>query len=291
MVEDIIEKMLSNKTSIFVKLFYYLVIGVLTYIVASLNFPNYTHKAILGSIIFGFFILSPIFTGTPGTVFSIIVFLVSILGIVGHMKIYGSEEHHVTLVFYHLTGCIVTLIIHFLYRTIRKYNSKLFNQGYRDFLTTLYNRRYFDMTARYTVEESIKNGTSLGLILFDIDFFKQINDSYGHDIGDKILICVSELLQDSVRSSDVPCRIGGDEFAIILPAINMETIKDLVVRIQDSISAFNSSASKLPNFSISIGGACIRKDELEFKKLFKIADKALYRAKESGRDRACFNEE
>lgn len=289
LVDDIIDKLLSSKTSTFIKLFYYVVVLVLTYFVARSNFDDYSHKAFLGSILYGFLILSPIFIGLPGTIFSILVYLFSVLGILMHINNNGSTDHHITLVFYHLTGCIVTLIIHFLYRTIKKYNSKLFNQGYRDFLTSLYNRRYFDMTARYAVEESINNGTSLGLILFDIDYFKQINDNYGHDVGDKILISISELLKGDLRSSDVPCRIGGDEFAVILPDIETEQLKEISRRIMDRINEYNHQNTLLPDFYISIGGAIIINQMVEFKRLFKLADKALYSSKEGGRNAATFN--
>lgn len=289
MVDDIIDKLLSNKTSTFVKLFYYVVVLVLTYIIARSDFKDYSHKAVLGSILFGFLILSPIYIGLPGTIFSIFVFIFSVIGILVHIDNNGSEDHHITLVFYHLTGCIVTLIIHFLYKTIKSYNSKLFNQGYRDFLTSLYNRRYFDKTAKFTVDESIKNGTNLGLILFDIDYFKHINDNFGHDIGDKILISISELLQDSVRSSDVACRIGGDEFAVILPDIIPEQLKEISYRIMHKIKEYNQEVNNLPDFYISIGGAIINNRMIQFKELFKLADKALYVSKESGRNTATFN--
>lgn len=114
----------------------------------------------------------------------------------------------------------------------------LFDQALRDSLTGLYNRRYFDESLRNQIEAARRYGRELSLLLFDLDRFKEINDTCGHPAGDAVLQQFAVFLQNSVRKADIVCRIGGDEFAAILPETSLSNAWDLQERFfQTSLSA------------------------------------------------------
>ena len=124
--------------------------------------------------------------------------------------------------------------------------------------------------------------SSYALLLIDVDTFKTVNDTYGHDMGDQILKKVSDLLKKTFRSIDYVCRIGGDEFAIIM----VEMTSDLEYTILDKISVINEKLSKeedgLPAVSLSVGVAFSDREN-PGDTIFKDADKALYNVKEHGK--------
>ena len=159
--------------------------------------------------------------------------------------------------------------------------SKLSYEASHDVLTGLYNRKIFE---DILADEDIGNYT---MILLDIDNFKDINDTYGHDIGDKVLKKLSDALLESFRSDDFPCRIGGDEFAVIMMHVDSR-LKELV---EHKIKALNElmhdTSDGLPYNSLSIGVAFPdRVDPGE--SIYADADKALYKAKENGRNTYSF---
>jgi diguanylate cyclase (GGDEF)-like protein len=153
-----------------------------------------------------------------------------------------------------------------------------------DALTGLYNQRYFHETLRREVLRAQRYGRSLALIVFDLDDFKAVNDRIGHLAGDGVLSQIAEGLRQAVRSVDIPCRIGGDEFAVILPESSVTDASQLYRRVQDAIPATAQGANgQRLRFSAGIA-------ELEHgdtaAALFERADGALYRAKDLGKDRA-----
>ena len=162
---------------------------------------------------------------------------------------------------------------------------QLEQMAFYDNLTGLANRRLFRNRLEHVLGNITREGNSLGLILLDLDQFKNINDSLGHDAGDALLKIIAERLQRCVRSSDTVARLGGDEFAIILPAI----ISTLAV---SHVSQKILNALKVPIFineteiriSASLGIALSPEDSLVAEGLIKNADLALYRAKDMGRD-------
>ncbi len=128
---------------------------------------------------------------------------------------------------------------------------------------------------RRELNVSNRRQTTLSLVYFDIDNFKQINDKYGHIEGDEVLKQIGQSLSDVVREVDIPCRYGGDEFCLILPDCN---IKDAKVVCQRLIKLFTA---KFPDFSLSIGIAEKAPDkQIDGADLIKIADKKMYLAKE-----------
>ena len=104
-------------------------------------------------------------------------------------------------------------------------------QATRDWLTGLYNRRYFEETLADHIESATRYGRELSLILFDIDGFKQINDTRGHEAGDEVLRQFADFLNKTVRKADIVCRFGGDEFAVILPETNRASAERFAERI------------------------------------------------------------
>ncbi len=130
-------------------------------------------------------------------------------------------------------------------------------QATRDWLTGLYNRRYFEETLADHTEAACRYDRELSLVLFDIDEFKQVNDADGHEAGDTVLKEFSELLKQSARKADIVCRYGGDEFAVILP----ETGTDHAWHFAERIFQLLEKSKEL-NFSVSGGVAALPAENL-----------------------------
>jgi diguanylate cyclase (GGDEF)-like protein len=153
-----------------------------------------------------------------------------------------------------------------------------------DALTGLYNQRYFHETLRREVLRAQRYERNLALILFDVDDFKAINDQIGHLAGDRVLAQAAERLREAVRSVDVPCRVGGDEFAVILPESHAGDADQLYRRVQSSMRG-TSLGPDDDRLRLSAGIAELQHGDTAAG-LFERADAALYRAKDLGKDRA-----
>ena len=166
---------------------------------------------------------------------------------------------------------------------------KLQTLSFKDGLTGIYNRRRFDEVLVKEWNRSARSGTSLSLIMCDIDYFKPYNDLYGHQEGDKCLSRIARLLEDFARrSGDVAARYGGEEFAIILPNTTIETAESIAEQIRAALEDLKMphSASRIKDIvTASFGVASIipSKDKTA-DILIKQADKALYKAKSAGRN-------
>jgi len=157
---------------------------------------------------------------------------------------------------------------------------ELENQIYIDSLTNIYNRKKFEIIMERKIKEYTINNKLFSLILLDIDYFKMINDDYGHDMGDYILKELSQTLQDNLRSSDFLFRWGGEEFAILIDG-TVENAKQLSEKLRINIKDKNFQSIKI---TASFGISCM-KNAKNKDMLFQQADKALYQSKENGRDR------
>jgi diguanylate cyclase (GGDEF)-like protein len=153
-----------------------------------------------------------------------------------------------------------------------------------DALTGLFNQRFFHETLRREVMRAQRYERNLALIVFDLDDFKTVNDEIGHLAGDRVLSQAADRLRDAVRSVDVACRIGGDEFAVILPESSAVDADQLYRRVQNSMrgTALGADAERL---RLSAGIAELQHGDTPAS-LFERADGALYRAKDLGKDRA-----
>jgi diguanylate cyclase (GGDEF)-like protein len=170
-----------------------------------------------------------------------------------------------------------------------KLRDQLRDQSIRDALTGLYNRRYLLEELRREIARALKKGTPLSLISFDADHFKRFNDNHGHDAGDTVLRALGELMRKRFDGDEVGCRLGGEEFVIMLPETDREAacvqaeglraaVEGLVIRYGDH---------NLPRVTISLGVATAPGDGSEPQSLLAAADSALYRAKSAGRNRVC----
>ena len=114
-------------------------------------------------------------------------------------------------------------------------NQKLQQLSIEDSLTKIYNRRFFEDTITKEIEISKRYETSLSLILLDIDFFKRINDNFGHQIGDEVLVDFTDLIKNNIRKTDIFSRIGGEEFALLLLHTNLEQAVELAIKLKNIV--------------------------------------------------------
>jgi diguanylate cyclase (GGDEF)-like protein len=157
-----------------------------------------------------------------------------------------------------------------------------------DALTGLYNRQYFDEALRREVERCQRYGVTSSLLLLDLDCFKQINDRCGHCVGDEVLRAVGRLILKHVRAADVPCRYGGDEFAMILSDTPQPEALTVADRIRADVKSwFESTPIGGHALSVSVSGgvATLPLDGFAAERLVAVADAALYDAKHAGANR------
>jgi len=154
----------------------------------------------------------------------------------------------------------------------------------KDPLTGIHNRRYFDLFLNNEVNRSVRLGSGLAIVLLDIDHFKNYNDTFGHPAGDKVIQNVALCIKEGRRNTDVAARIGGEEFALVLPETQVEGALIVAEKIQEVI---HSSLSFEHRITVSIGISSLSGADIKAETLVKEADLALYEAKQAGRDRIC----
>jgi diguanylate cyclase (GGDEF)-like protein len=152
-----------------------------------------------------------------------------------------------------------------------------------DALTGLHNRRYFHETLARECARAHRYSRRLALMVFDIDDFKEVNNRVGHLAGDAVLAEAAARVREVVRSADVPCRVGGDEFAVVLPEAGLEQADQLFVRIQNAISGRPIGQAGRLKVSAGVAELLAEDDSISF---FERADAALYRAKDAGKGRS-----
>ncbi len=164
---------------------------------------------------------------------------------------------------------------------------KLREQSARDQLTGLFNRRYMEESLDRELRRARREDYSLGLLMMDLDHFKDLNDDLGHAAGDLKLRAVGHFLGSAVRGDDVACRFGGDEFVVILPRASLENTYRRAEVLREGMKGLQlePSGPPLPSMTISIGVACSPDHGETREQLVHAADVALYRAKARGRDR------
>jgi len=151
----------------------------------------------------------------------------------------------------------------------------------QDPLTSIYNRKKFFEELEKEVERYERYGQELTLIMFDVDFFKDVNDKYGHQTGDRVLIDITKIINSAIRKTDIFARYGGEEFVILMPGTNIEGAKDISGRLKDAIA--NYKFENCSQITCSFGVASFVKTDNSDSFVQK-ADVALYNAKESGRN-------
>jgi len=175
-------------------------------------------------------------------------------------------------------------------RELRKTNEKLALLAVTDPLTGVFNRRQFEnLTQGWLTHQNNQDAQSC-LLMLDLDYFKAVNDQYGHGAGDAVLRGVTKTWSDTLRSGDVIGRVGGEEFAIFLPSTSKEQAEIIANRLCERTrdTAISFSGQYL-SVSVSIGLAICSKGHPPYVKLMELADQALYTAKDNGRDRVEIN--
>lgn len=171
-------------------------------------------------------------------------------------------------------------------REVEALQQKLLEQAIRDPLTGLYNRRHFDQVVIGELARAARSGKPLSLLMADIDHFKAINDTYGHQAGDVVLQNFAASLRDAVRISDVVCRYGGEEFVVLMPEVDLNTARANAERIRATLRSAMPQGAGLPSaVTASFGISTYPAHGQDRDSLLRQADNALYLAKASGRDR------
>ena len=159
-------------------------------------------------------------------------------------------------------------------------------QSIRDPLTNLFNRRYMVETLERECSRISRKKATLGLIMIDIDYFKRINDTFGHDAGDYVLQTVSQIFSNMIRAEDIACRYGGEEFILILPEVDQSTLQKRAEQIRKTIeeTKFKFNQKDLKKITISAGLNLYTDYSENVDQIIEKADKALYQAKRNGRN-------
>jgi two-component system cell cycle response regulator len=156
-----------------------------------------------------------------------------------------------------------------------------------DALTGLYNRRYLETHLAHLIEHAVNRGKTLSVLTLDVDFFKAVNDTHGHDAGDRVLQEMAGRIRASIRNIDLACRTGGEEFVVVLPSTDLQTAERVGERIRKAVAGkpFTAAPGCFLNITASLGISALAGVDESVDELLKRADQALYRAKREGRNR------
>jgi diguanylate cyclase (GGDEF)-like protein len=168
-----------------------------------------------------------------------------------------------------------------------KLREMLRNQSIRDPLTGLFNRRYMEETLERELRRAERTQRPLCVAMLDLDHFKEFNDTFGHEAGDVLLSELGRFLRTAVRSGDVACRYGGEEFFLIMPELAAHDVERRFDQIRDAVKRLHVTyrGQSIPGVTVSAGVATFPEHGAAGDELIRIADAALYRAKSAGRDR------
>jgi diguanylate cyclase (GGDEF)-like protein len=170
-----------------------------------------------------------------------------------------------------------------------KLQESLQQMSVRDPLTGLFNRRYMEESLARELRRAERQGRPLGILMVDIDHFKNVNDTFGHDAGDAVLRELGAFFQRQIRSEDIACRFGGEEFTIVLHDATPESAWRRAEEIRGAAKQLRVAYGEriLEPVTLSMGLASFPRDGMSRDVLIQNADAALYRAKQGGRDQVC----
>ncbi len=218
-----------------------------------------------------------------------VIMLTAIGEVEQKIKVLGSgASDYITKPFHQgelLARVKVHLKIKALQDELRQKNALLLELSTTDGLTKIYNRRHFLELARKEFERSARLGLQLSLLLFDVDHFKEINDTYGHQAGDEVLISLCRAVTSSLRDYDTFGRYGGDEFVVLFPQSDLRAALRVAERIEKAIGEIE--VPEMAGRRVTISGGLVPKmvRHADLEALLKTADEALYRSKSLGRAR------
>ncbi len=166
-------------------------------------------------------------------------------------------------------------------------NQRLQREAIHDPLTNLFNRRFLDETLARDLKHALREKRTLCVAMLDLDFFKKLNDTFGHEAGDEVLKFIGKYLNKTLRGSDIACRYGGEEFVIILPDANISKVLPRLETIRETIKnkTILYQNISLPTITVSIGVAEVPVHGKTSEEVLRAADQALYAAKQAGRDK------
>ncbi len=196
-----------------------------------------------------------------------------------------------TLLYYLLFSIIAAFLVAYLSKHIALTNTlylKYKAEAMKDFLTGLDNVRRFDLKLNQVISAAKTNGHTLHILMLDIDFFKKINDTYGHGIGDEVLRELAELIRRICKNAVTVSRVGGEEFCVIYQGLPVKTVRELAERIRKAVEK-NRFTNYHLRISISIGIASFPDTVKLPDQIMEEADKALYISKRTGRNKVSFN--
>ena len=169
-----------------------------------------------------------------------------------------------------------------LFTSMNESVSMLYEVATHDEKTGLYNNKFFETILEMEIEKAKRGQQKLSIIMTDIDFFKKINDTHGHIKADELLKKLADVIKKQVRKSDILARFGGEEFVLLLPETNLKKAERFAARLKTAIH----SDKTLKRYKVTLSGGLTQYKEDDTKKKFQErVDKALYQAKEAGRDR------
>ncbi len=191
------------------------------------------------------------------------------------------------LITYLLLGIVVAgLIVALWIRQLKCHNHALLHLARTDLLTQAHNRLHISELLRIELERCERYQRHLGVILIDIDHFKQVNDQFGHSMGDRILVETVQAIRQSLRSCDAIGRWGGEEFLLLCPESDLKAVTLLAERVRSAVEQFPFTSQRV--HTISLGATTWQPNDSAMT-LIDRADQALYEAKNSGRNRACYH--
>ena len=191
------------------------------------------------------------------------------------------------LVSFLVNGTLVSLFSYIFAARTESQRHQLESLATHDALTGLHNRRAMESELRIAIETFRRNHVGVGLVMLDLDHFKRINDTFGHDAGDKVLIAFAAILSHATRKVDRVFRYGGEEFVMLFPGVNVTGLRTVTQNLRTRIAAELEGPDG--RVTTSLGAALLRPNEEEQEWLAR-ADAALYQAKAAGRDRAIVDE-
>ena len=256
------------------------VAGILTALVIADDLSHPLRIAFAGAV-FSLCLIGSIIFGIPAGILAAIANFGGTAFVVPLYQQTGDWYYLAVCVFEITTG-ISSLVIAILADTERSRKESHRDASLTDALTDVYNNRFFRLRLDEEITRAARSEHSVSLLLIDLNSFKLINDDFGHAEGDRVLRAVAAFLKQTTRTSDIVCRYGGDEFAIILPDTGVELAAAIAVRTTAAVPEYMAKASGLharENVSLSIGYAAFPADADNQIALFEQADSRLYREK------------
>ncbi len=208
-------------------------------------------------------------------------------------EIWQALNHGTANAFNSLLGLLISLLMLYgmvglrrLFDHLRAQESEMARQARTDFLTGLRSRRDFFEQGERELARAHRLGTGLAVMMLDIDFFKTVNDRYGHQTGDRVLVSLCSVCLQNIRSIDLAGRLGGEEFAILLPATDHVRALEVAERLRSSVAAnpMDVGTGNPIAITISVGVASLNARHTDLQALLQCADTALYAAKNAGRN-------